>query len=230
MKQAHTPLVLIGSLLLLSYTSLAQQATAPAADTAGYEMGGYAKFTDRFYYGTLTKMDGTVIQAYLPATRFGYERSIDYFPKPPHQEIFFNGRTKVKMEQIKSMEVRGRVYETVQRNGKNSKIMAMRLVDGPVALGVYAEPSSLFIPIPLAVGITPLASIPLKAKPHYYLRRDGTCVEIPRAHFAEFMSSYLADNSELASKLRSNSPNYKFVNSAAIVDEYNRTKASTSGH
>ena len=230
MRQPITPLLLLGGLLFLNYSTRAQQVTPPVADTTGYEKGGYGKFTDRFYYGTLTKMDGTVLHAYLPANRFGYERIIDYFPKPPIQGKLANGRTKVKMKKIKSMEVRGRVYETVQRNGKNSKIMSMRLVDGPITLGVYAEPRTLFIPIPLAVGVTPLAAIPLKDKPHYYLRRDGTCVEVPRAHFAEFMSAYFADNAALASKIHSKTPGYQFINAAAIVAEYNRAKADTGRH
>lgn len=230
MKHFFTSLLAVGSSLWLSPSASAQQTTLPVADTTGYEKGGYGKFTDRFYYGTLTKMDGTVIQAYLPANRFGYERIIDYFPKPPIQGKLANGRTTVKMKQIKSMEVRGRVYETVQRNGKNSKIMSMRLVDGPVALGVYAEPRTLFIPIPLAVGVTPLAAIPLKDKPHYYLRREGTCLEVPHSHFAEFMSTYFADNAALASKITSKAPGYQFVNAAAIVTEYNQAKAGTSAH
>lgn len=225
MNQKLTSSLVLFGLLLQGVVSLAQQLMPTPTDTTGYVKGGYHKYTDRFYYGTLTLMDGTIIHAYLPATRLGYERIIDYFPQPPVQGHLFNGRTTVKMKKIKSMEVRGRVYETVQYNDRNVKIMSMRLLDGYTTLGVYLEPRAVPIPIPLPVGGLILA-IPLSDKPHYYLRREGHCLEVPRKQFAAFMSAYVADNAELATKIRSSMPHYQYADVAAIVAEYNRAKAA----
>lgn len=207
----------------------AQQPTPAVPDTAGYVKGGYGKFTDRFYLGTLTKMDGTQLQAYLPAGRLGYERIVDYFPQPPSRAKLSNGRTTLKMKQVKSMSVHGRLYETVQYRGKNTKIMALRLLDGPVALFAYSQPRRLLIPIPLAAGVTPLAGIPLADKPHWYLRRKDEFTEMSRSHFAQRMSAYLVDLPELASKVANNAANYQFSDTPAIIAEYNRAKAALTG-
>ena len=212
---------------LWCFPSHAQQPVG--TDTTGYLKGGYGKFTDLFYYGTLTKADGSQVHAYLPAGRLGYERLIDYFPKPPVEQLIGNGRTTIKMAKIKSMSVHGRSYETVQDKGKNTKIMALQLLSGPVDLFAYSQPRVLLVPIPLAAGILPLAGISLTDKPHWYLRRNGVWTEIPRGHFAQLMSAYLIDQPELASKVSSDSPGYQFINTPAIITEYNRTKAATSG-
>lgn len=210
---------------LLCLPSHAQQPLV--ADTAGYVKGGYGKFTDRFYYGTLTKTDGSQVQAYLPAGRLGYERIIDYFPKPPVEQLIGNGRTTVKMKKIKAMTVHGRSYETVQRQGENTEIMALRVLSGPVDLFAYSQPRVLLVPIPLAAGVMPLAGISLADKLHWYLRRNGVWTEMPRGHFAQLMSSYLVDKPELASKVSSDSSGYRFIDTPAIIAEYNRIKAAT---
>ncbi|MGI4874096.1 MAG: hypothetical protein ACRYFX_23295 [Janthinobacterium lividum] len=216
---------------LVAIPSQAQQpaATVAATDTAGYMKGGYHKFLDRFYFGTLTKTDGTEIHAYLPSQRIGYERIIDYFLTPPGRGEW-NHRHTLKMKKIRSMAVHGRVYETVQRRGKNTKIMALHLLDGPISLSTYAEPRSIPVPIPLMAGAAiPILAIPISNKNHWYLRRNGVCTEITRAHFAQLMSAYLFDNPELAAKVTRQQPGYQHRDTPAILAEYNRAKSNSSG-
>lgn len=221
---ATTLLILSAALALPSQAQPAPNATP--ADTAGYVKGGYHKFTDRFYLGTLTKADGTEIQAYLPSTRTGYERLIDYFP-PLLVKGEMRHRHTLKMKALRGMTVHGRVYETVQKKGKNTKIMALHLLDGPISLSTYAEPRVIPIPIPLGVGVAmPILGIPISDKNHWYLRRNGVCTEMTRAGFAELMSAYLFDNPELAAKVARREPGYAHRNTPTIIAEYNRTKAA----
>lgn len=207
-------------------TGWAQSSPSPTlpADTTGHTKGGYGKYIDRFYLGTLTKMDGTVIAAYLPSKRVGYERLIDYFLTAPAQGSW-GGRHTLKMKKIRSMAVHGREYEVVQLNGKNTKIMAMRLLDGPISLLIYAEPRSIPIPIALGVGVAmPILGINLSDKNHWYLRRSGGALtEIRRARFGQLMSSYLQDNPALASKVAHQELHYQYNDTPAIVAEYNRS-------
>lgn len=120
----------------------------------------------------------------------------------------------------------GRLYETVQQQGKNTDILALHLVEGPIALAMYSEPRAIPLPIPLGLGLAmPILNLKISDKDHWYLSRNSVCTEMPRAHFAELMSAYLFDNPTLAGKVVRQEPGYLHANTLAIITEYNRAKA-----
>jgi hypothetical protein len=123
------------------------------------------------------------------------------------------------------------LYEPVQLGRKTPDVLALHLFDGPVSLALYAEPRAIPLPLPLPMGALvamPLLSLHIADKDHWYLSRNGVCTEMTRAHFAERMSAYLADNPELAGKVARQELHYLHANTPAIIAEYNRAQAG--GH
>lgn len=203
----------------------AQQPAAPAADTVGREKFTYAKGTNRYYWGTLTKADGTQVPAYLPTRHVGYAGRITYFLPPLSVTNELRNRHGINIKEMQAITVRGRQYESIRLNGKPIDILAVRLLDGPVTLATYAEARAIPLPIPLGAGLPmPIAGFRISDKNHWYLRRDGAWTEIGRADFATALSAYLADAPELAAKVARQEPNYLHLNTPAIIAKYNQLK------
>jgi hypothetical protein len=214
-------------LILCSLGKLPAHAQAtlpsPAADTVGHRASGLPL---RYYMGTVTKTDGTDFKAYLPATRAGYSGGnlIYFLPSPTGDRL--GPRKTIDIDVIKTMLVHGRVYETIQHKGKSTGVLALQLLSGPVSLLTYADPRSLPLPLPLA-GIgsgVPMLSIPLADKNRWYVQRNGDYLELRRAKFADELSTYLADNPDLAGKIARGESNYLYANVPAIIAEYNAGK------
>lgn len=208
----------------------AQQLTPPVAeDTVGHVEGGYGMAVNRFYLGTLTKTDGTQVYAYMPYGHAGYEKRINYFTPPLSFDNQLRHRHGVKVKDIKSMTVHGRTFKPIELPGKKPSVLALHLLEGPIALATYAEPRAIPIPIPLVVGLPmPIVNLNISDKNHWYLYRNGVWTEIRRAGFAETMSAYLFDNPELAGKVARQEPNYLHRDTPAIITEYNRAKTAGS--
>ncbi len=183
----------------------------------------------RYRMGTITKEDGTTITGYMPCNLVGYGGGkLIYYMPPLSIDAQLRHRHTIKIPEIKQMAVHGRLYETVQREGKNIDILALQLFDGPISLAMYAEPRAIPLPLPIPMGAytaVPVLHIKISNKDHWYLRRNGVCTEMPRAHFAELMSAYLVDKPELAGKVARQEPSYLYANTPAIITEYNRAKA-----
>lgn len=139
-------------LSLAARTGWAQQATAPAADTAGYEAFTYAKGADRYYLGILPKADGTQVPAYPPTRHVGYKGRITYF-LPSLSVTDARRRRSINVKKIKRMEVRGRSCESIALNGKPIDVLAVQLLDGLVTLATIALAQAIPIPIPLGIGL-----------------------------------------------------------------------------
>jgi hypothetical protein len=185
----------------------------------------------RYRMGILTHMDGSTITAYMPCNRVGYSGKLRYFLPPLSIDAQLRHPHTINIEKIKQMTVHGRIYETVQRQGKNTDVLALHLFDGPISLAMYAQPRAIPLPIPLppgAFGLLPVLGFKLSDKDHWYVSRNGACTEMPRAHFAELMSAYLADNPELAGKVARQQAHYQHADTPDIIAEYNRAKAG--GH
>jgi hypothetical protein len=203
-------------LLALPCVSAFGQAPLPATDTAGYVKGGYHKFTDTFRLGELTKADGTKITAYLPSTRMGYERILDYFETPPGQKPHAERHT-LPMKQVRAMSVHGLYYENLGDHGKPAKVMALRVLAGPTDVFTYAQPKMLPVPMP---GVGALL-VNAYTNNHWYLRRNGEITELRRGKFAEQLSAYIADYPELARLVAGGETNYGYRNTLTIMNEYN---------
>jgi hypothetical protein len=204
--------------LVLSRPAFSQ--APPAADTAGYVKGGYHKFTDTFYLGEFTTTDGTTLRAYLPTTRMGYERILDYFQTPPGQKPAAR-RYTLRMEQVRSMRVHGRYYENLLDDGETTDVLALQLLTGPVEVFTYAEPRSVPVPVPIP-GAGMLIAGAGYTNNHWYLRRNGEITKLRRGKFAEQLSSYLADCPALAQQVASGAEHYRYQNTLSILSEYNQ--------
>jgi hypothetical protein len=197
-----------------------------ATDTTSHTIDGGAA---QYRMGTITQVDGTTITAYVPANLNGYGGSLFYFMPPLSIDAQLRHRHLIKISKIKQMDVHGRLYKTMQHDGKNIDVLALHLLDGPVSLAMYTEPRAIPIPLPIPMGsfmAVALLHIKVSDKDHWYLTRNGECTEILGAHFAEQMSVYLSDNPDLAGKVARQEPNYLQVNTPTIIAEYNQTKAS----
>ncbi|MGI4866374.1 MAG: hypothetical protein ACRYFZ_20780 [Janthinobacterium lividum] len=188
----------------------------------------------QYRMGTITQVDGTTIKAYMPCNLNGYGGGkLIYFMPPLSIDAQLRHPHTIKIPKIKQMAVHGRLYETVQLQGKSTDILALHLFDGPISLAMYAEPRAIPIPLPVAqlVGVNaamPILSIKRSNKDHWYLTRNGVCTEMPRAHFAELMSAYLFDNLDLAGKVARQEPNYLHANTPTIIAEYNQAKGASN--
>ena len=221
------------TLLLSGATALSAQAQllppSSATDTTSHTVNGDGVGV-QYRMGTISLVDGTSITGYVPSSRNGYGGgSLYYFMPPLSIDAQLRHRHTVKITKIKQMDVHGRLYKTMQHEGKNIDVLALHLFDGPISLAMYTEPRAIPIPLPIPVGsaiMAPLLNIKISDKDHWYLTRNGVCTEIPRAHFAEQMSAYVADNADLAGKIARQEPNYLHANTPAIIAEYNGAKAS----
>ena len=198
----------------------------PATDTAShFNASGFVQYR----MGTITQVDGTTITGYMPCNLAGYGGGkLIYYLPPLSIDSQLRHPHTIKISKIKQMAVHGRLYETVQRKGKNIDILALRLFEGPISLSMYTEPRAIPVPIPIFMGSytsVPLLNIKISNKDHWYLRLNGVCTEMPRARFAEQMSAFLLDNPELAGKVARQEPNYLYANTPAIIAEYNQAKA-----
>ena len=223
MKLAYSAVFVL--LLAATLPGRAQLLPPPSAtDTTSHTNDGGPV---QYRMGTLTLVDGTSITGYMPCNLAGYGRKLLYFLPPLSIDAQLRHPHALSISKIKQLAVHGRLYETVQRQGKNTDILALHLFEGPIALAMYSEPRAIPLPIPLGLGLAmPILNIKISDKDHWYLSRNGVCTEMPRAHFAELMSAYLFDNPELAGKVARQEPTYLHANTPAIVAEYNRAKTS----
>ncbi|WP_035565800.1 hypothetical protein [Hymenobacter sp. IS2118] len=210
-------------LLCFSFPALGQH-LPPAADTAGYVKGGYHKFTDTFYLGTFTTTDSTTVRAYLPATRLGYERAIDYFETPPGL-VPHPKRYTLNIIQVHTMRVHGRYYENLFVEEESIDVLALRLLGGPVELFTYAEPQAVPIPLPLP-GAGVLVAGVAYTNTHWYLRRKGQVIKVRRGQFAEQLSAYFADCPALSQAVARGNEHHRFQELPALVEQYNQYLAS----
>ena len=198
------------------------QGLPAVADTAGYVHGGYDKFTDMFYLGHFTTTYSTRVRAYLPATRHGYERAIDYFETPPGVKPHPK-RYSLNIIQAHTMRVRGRYYENLFVEDESIDVLALRLLAGPVELFTYAEPRSVPVPLP---GAAVLVAGVAYTNTRWYLRRNGQVTTVRRGQFAQQLSAYFANCPALAQAVAREDEHHRFRDLPPLVDEYNRYVAT----
>ncbi|MGY2130968.1 hypothetical protein ACW9KT_01980 [Hymenobacter sp. HD11105] len=207
-------LLVIGLLLGLSRASLAQQ-DALEVDSAkpSREYRGFA-------LGEVTTPEGRKIRLYLPVSTEGFGKALSFYDKSPD----IRPKPKMKMigvDKVQSMLVEGIYSEIMIVDGKNKKVLAARLLEGPVELFNYAEAEAIPIPVaPLAGAVMVMAAIPY-INNHWYVRREGELVEVKRSIFRQQMTEYFKDCPELAQKIQQDLPNYQYRDMRAIIAQYN---------
>lgn len=164
---------------------------------------------------------------YLPHSVNGFEKFIDFCET--HPEVRPYPQTKhISVDKIHCMTVRGQYFETLHDNeGKSMRILAPRLVAGPVELFNYAEGKSIppIVPIAAIASMGAASTVLLLGinytSNHWYLRRNGQLTEVKRSKFTEQVATYLQDAPELAQKVTARTKGYQYQDMPQIIAEYN---------
>ncbi len=216
--------LLLAALLPLSYGSQAQLAPVPTGTSADTTLHVIDKSL-LFAWGTLKRMDGPDVQAYLPVfTQYpGMDFPFNYYftrpeakPTPPRHEI--------RVEQVRSMTAGPYYFETMRLEGqKKAKILAQRMVNGPVELFLQAEQQRAPLPLPVPGGLLH-AAIPY-TNSHFFVRRNGRLQQVERSGFGAQMSQYLTEDPDLAAKVARGDTQYHYRDLVSIITEYNQYTA-----
>jgi hypothetical protein len=228
--------LLLGLLSLIFFSSQAQQASLPSGTSQAAVPAGTAADTSLhvidktllFAWGTLTRVDGQQVQAYLPVfTQYpGMDFPFNYYftrpeakPTPP--------RHTIKVEEVRSMTAGPYYFETMRLAGqKKAKILAQRMANGPVELFLQAEQQRVPLPIPVP-GAVLHAAIPY-TNSHFFVRRNGALLKVERSEFGSQISQYLSDYPALAMKVARGLPQYHYRDLVGIITEYNLHMAAAA--
>jgi len=215
---------LLPTYVILIACALPFAASAQAvSDTAAIETSTRSTFAP----GTVVTPEGRTIQLYLPHAINGFEKLISFCET--HPEVRPYPKTKyISVDKIHCMSVRGQYFETLHSDdGKSLRILAPRLVEGPVELFNFAEGKSIPTIIPVAaIASAAAASTVLYlgvsyTSNHWYLRRNGKLMEVKRSKFTEQLATYLQDAPDLAQKVQTRAQGYQYQDMPQIITEYN---------
>ncbi|GAB2795742.1 hypothetical protein HNQ93_003050 [Hymenobacter luteus] len=225
--------LLLLAILLTPFVAAAQVATPVAelrlatavTDTAEYRVNRYVSFIP----GTLQLVDGRAISGYMPVPMMypGMDYPFIYYlthpnatPTPPKQVV--------RVDEVQSMIAGSHYFEPMRLAGeKKVKILAERVVNGPVELFLQAEQQSVPLAIPLP-GVMAYSSIPYKNS-HFFVRREGRLIKVDRGRFYMQMSQYLSDYPGLAKMIAKSEKGYHYPDLIRIVTNYNRYKSNLTG-
>jgi hypothetical protein len=216
--------LLLAGLLPLSFGSPAQPASAPSSTSADTTLHVIDK-TLLFAWGTLKRMEGPDIQAYFPVfTQYpGMDFPFNYYFTPPEAKPT-PPRHEIRVEQVRSLTAGPYYFETMRLEGqKKAKILAQRVVNGPVELFLQAEQQRAPLPLPVPGGLLH-AAIPY-TNSHFFVRRNGRLQEVERTGFRAQMSQYLADAPALAARVARGDAQYHYRDLVSIIAEYNQHAA-----
>ena len=200
-------------------------------DTTGYLKSAYQKTTNIFYQGVAQQTEGGPVLAYWPASQLGFENSLDFFYDPPTKGSRATRQT-VKVSELTSLTVHGRYFERIPSSVRGLHVMAMRVVDGPIELFLYAKPG--VVPIPFLFNIASANTLVFGAlfvdaytNNQWYLRENaGDFVKVRRSHFVEQMSAYVSDDETLAQKIVAAEKEFKYSDMISIITAYNQHLAA----
>lgn len=221
-------LLVVGLSMGLSGASFAQQTVSAATASADTTMCIVDR-TVSFGWGTLQLMDGREIQAYLPVPTLypGIDFPFKYYsarpdskPLPPSQIA--------RVEDVRSMTAGSHYFETMRfPTEKKAKILAERVVNGPVELFLQAEQQRAPLPIPLP-GAVAHTAIPY-TNSHFFVRRDGKLMQVERGRFNTQMSQFLIAYPALAEKVARAEKTYHYRDMVTIIMKYNRYVENLQG-
>jgi len=217
-------------MLLFSAAYVAALASSPLAQAPADTLrlavapGGTA-----FAWGVVQLRSGARLRAYLPAGAAGAEFTLPYYLVPPDQGSPAPKAKRLPLSKVHWLLVRGQYSEALpaSRAQRTPDRLAARLVAGPVELLVVKSP-------PLRVSF--LSSAPVLSSPastaavelvpeavSYYLRRAGQPpVLLDTGAFASQVSTFLADDVELARRIRAGQAGYRWAELASLVQQYNQ--------
>jgi len=187
-----------------------------------------------FAWGVVQLRSGARLRAYLPAGVAGLPTyfTLPYYLTPPDQGSPLPKAKHLKISQVQWMLVRGQYFEALPANPTQHtpNQLAARLVTGSVELFVVKLPSlrvSFLSSSPvLSAPISTTAGELLPEGVSYYLRRPGQpALQLAASEFASQVSAFLADDPELARRIRAGQAGYRLAELPSLVQQYNQYQA-----
>lgn len=182
-----------------------------------------------FAWGVAQLRSGARLRAYLPTGAAGAEFTLPYYPALPTPGRPLPKPKRLPLSKVQWLLVRGQYSEALpaSRVQRTPDRLAARLVAGPVELLVVKSP-------PLRVSF--LSSGPVLSAPatttttelvpeavSYYLRRPGQpAVLLDPGAFASQVGAFLADDAELARRIRAGQAGYRWAELPSLVQQYNQ--------
>ncbi|MBJ6143470.1 hypothetical protein [Hymenobacter sp. BT559] len=182
-----------------------------------------------YAWGVVQLRSGARLRAYLPAGTAGAEFTLPYYLALPGQGTPWPRPKRLALSKVQWALVRGQYAEALpaSRAQRTPDRLAARLVAGPVELLVVKSP-------PLRVSFlgsmpvlsSPNATTPVELVPEavsYYLRRPGQPAVLLQADaFVSQVSTLLADDAELARRIRAGQAGYRWAELPSLVQQYNQ--------
>jgi len=181
-----------------------------------------------FAWGVVQLRSGARLRAYLPAGAAGAEFTLPYYPAIPGPGTALPKPKRLPLTKVHWILVRGQYSEALpaSRIQRTPDRLAARLVAGPVELLVVKSPPlrvSFLSSVP--VLSTPAATTTTELVPEavsYYLRRPGQpAVLLDAGAFASQVGAFLADDAELARRVRAGQAGYRWAELPSLVQQYN---------
>ncbi|QJX46992.1 hypothetical protein HMJ29_08615 [Hymenobacter taeanensis] len=211
----------LGLCFWLTATSAAYAQEIPVSADTTQNFNGYA-------LGKVLTPEGRTVRVYVPVSWEGFHKVLPFYDVPPDSRP--RPATKfISVDKVKHMRVQGLYSETLYLNGKSERVLAPRLLDGPVELFTLSETNS--IPIPIPIGGAAIAMLPgaTYVNNRWYLRREGQpLVQVSRGKFKEQLVAYMHDAPDLAAKIIAGHPDYRYQDMIRIIQEYNSWLTTTS--
>lgn len=229
-------IVLVGALLLFGAgtQALAQQAASDSTSQAaeGADQGPGHRYQRTEVMGP----DGKLHFIYVRPNANGYASILPYQRNIEATWRALSQPLNISLDKVKWMKVAGLYQEHMVLKGKPQRILATRLVDGPVELFNHTQVDPMVIPLVPGAGLAAAVIAGAAAggalaaagaggikERHWYLRRDGELVKVARGHFIEQLSAYFADDAEVVAALTREQVRYQDM--VAIVQAYNQHRA-----
>ncbi|TPG72401.1 hypothetical protein [Hymenobacter nivis] len=142
----------------------------------------------------------------------------------------------ISVDKVKWMKVAGLYQEHMVLKGKPQRIIATRLIDGPVELFNHTQVDPMVVPVPGAGLVTAVVAGAVAGgamaaagaggikERHWYLRRNGELLKVSRVHFVEQLTDYFQDDAEVVAALQREQVRYPDM--VAVVEAYNRHRAA----
>ena len=224
------PLLTLCTALQLAPATLAAPATRPmqaAPPDTTRKFRGYGN--NLFAWGTLQLRKGPVVRAFLPVAPIsGLESAVLYYLTPPEGGKLARGKI-VSVGRVQTMRVDGQYWEVLRKSRLIDGELAARLQTGSIDLFLAAAPQA---PLLSSLGANPVLSSPADASvpewvrtgtENWYLRRpNGTPVLVTATDFASQVAGLLHDAPELARRVATAQPGYRFENLESIIRQYNQ--------
>lgn len=179
----------------------------------------------QFAWGTVLLHDGQRLQAYLPTEATGTNGSLPYYLAPPDGHPAPRPRF-LSVRKVHWLRVRGQYLEQLQPGKRAPAYLAARQQTGAVELFLVRQRTPALITTFL--GPTPTAGLPATGAANgvvttWYLRRAaGEPQLVSVGAFATQVSTFLADDRELAAKVAASATGYQFGDLESIVSQYNQ--------